>query len=367
MSNIPKLRFKEFSGEWKESFLGDLASIKTGSKDTQDKTENGKYPFFVRSQTIEKIDTYSFDGEAILTAGDGVGVGKVFHYLNEKFDYHQRVYNIHKFNDGVLGKYIYYYFSDRFYKRVIRLSAKNSVDSVRMEMISKMLVPLPILSEQQKIASFLTSVDKKIELLTQKEKLLKDYKKGIMQKIFSQEIRFKADDGSEFPEWVEKRLGDICYKSSSNLSANSLGDSKGEYPIYGATGYLQNIETYQETQDYISIVKDGAGVGRVLLCKAKSSVLGTLDKILVDKQKNNLFFTYLLLLNLDFKKYVIGSTIPHIYFKDYSKEKVEIPCLEEQNKIANFLSAIDSKIEQVTKQLEHTKEFKKGLLQQMFV
>ena len=134
MSNLPQLRFREFKEEWDSHFLGNLADIKTGSRDTQDRVNGGEYPFFVRSQTIERINSYSFDGEAILTAGDGVGVGKVFHYLNTKFDYHQRVYNIHNFRDDAVGKFVYYLFADRFYRRVKRLSAKNSVDSVRMEM-----------------------------------------------------------------------------------------------------------------------------------------------------------------------------------------------------------------------------------------
>jgi len=110
MNNVPKLRFGEFDGEWEEKFIGDISIIKTGNKDTQDKKENGMFPFYVRSNTVEKIDSYSFDGEAILTAGDGVGVGKVFHYLNEKFEYHQRVYNIHAFDEKVSGKYILLFF-----------------------------------------------------------------------------------------------------------------------------------------------------------------------------------------------------------------------------------------------------------------
>ena len=88
---IPKLRFREFSGAWEEKKLGEICKIKTGSKDTQDRNDDGKYPFFVRSNTVEKINSFSFDGEAILTSGDGVGVGKNFHYMVGKFDYHQRV------------------------------------------------------------------------------------------------------------------------------------------------------------------------------------------------------------------------------------------------------------------------------------
>src|SRR5690606_22585533 len=115
-----------------------------------------EYPFFVRSQTIENINSYSFDGEAVLTSGDGVGVGKIFHYIKGRFDFHQRVYNIHKFKPNLKGIYFYFYFASNFYERAIKLSAKNSVDSVRMEMISSMLIPIPSLLEQKEIADCLS-------------------------------------------------------------------------------------------------------------------------------------------------------------------------------------------------------------------
>ena len=111
---VPQLRFKEFSGEWEEKKLGELADITTGNKDTQNKVDDGIYPFFVRSQTVEKINSYSYDGEAILTSGDGVGVGKNFHYIQSKFDFHQRVYCIYKFKNKVFGKFIFHYFSSFF-------------------------------------------------------------------------------------------------------------------------------------------------------------------------------------------------------------------------------------------------------------
>ncbi|MFC1468086.1 restriction endonuclease subunit S [Verrucomicrobiota bacterium] len=144
---VPELRFPEFDGAWEEKRLGEVCAVGTGNKDTQNRIEGGRYPFFVRSNTVERINSFSYDGEAILTSGDGVGVGKNFHYINGKFDYHQRVYCLKEFNPEISGRFIFSVFSDRFYRRVIRLSAKNSVDSVRMSMITDMKVHLPRAAE----------------------------------------------------------------------------------------------------------------------------------------------------------------------------------------------------------------------------
>ncbi len=233
---------------------------------------------------------------------------------------------------------------------------------------------VPTLPEQQKIATFLSAVDEKIQLLTRKKALLEQYKKGVMQRLFSGELRFKPalsgvegrDEGKGFPEWEEKRLGEISEKKSSNIAANAISENVGDYKIYGATGFLKNVDFYREEEPYISIVKDGAGVGRTLLCDAKTSVLGTLD-IIKPTINVDLYFLYSVLDNIDFVKYTKGSTIPHIYFKDYSTEKIQLPHLAEQQKIANFLSNLDNKIESVTEQITQTQTFKKGLLQQMFV
>ena len=182
-----EIRFKDDNGceypEWEEKLIGEVCNIKTGKKDTQDKVEGGTYPFFVRSQNIEKINTYSFDGEAILTAGDGVGVGKVFHYVNCKFDFHQRVYMLSEFK-SIHGRFLYEYFSKNFKREVSKYNAKTSVDSVRLEMISKMKIPFPCLEEQTKIANFLSNIDSIIEEENNKLEDLRQWKKGLLQQMF---------------------------------------------------------------------------------------------------------------------------------------------------------------------------------------
>ncbi len=183
-----QIRFKADDGsefkEWENSYIGNECKITTGNKDTQNKVDDGLYPFFVRSQTVEKINSYSMDCEAILTSGDGVGVGKNYHYINGKFDFHQRVYCLYEFSERLIGKYLYIYFSNHFYDRVKRLSAKNSVDSVRMDMISKMEIKLPCREEQTKIANFLSAIDQKIEVVAQQIKQAKQWKKGVLQQMF---------------------------------------------------------------------------------------------------------------------------------------------------------------------------------------
>lgn len=182
-----QLRFTDSNNQpypdWKEKFIEDVCNITTGKGNTQDKEEDGIYPFYVRSPIVERSNKYIFDGEAVLTVGDGVGTGKVFHYVRGKFNYHQRVYNMHSFRNA-LGKYFYYYFSCNFYSRVKKMTAKTSVDSVRLEMISKMKIQLPCLEEQEKIAKVLSKLD---ELIEEKKALLSDwqqFKKGLLQQMF---------------------------------------------------------------------------------------------------------------------------------------------------------------------------------------
>ncbi|SUJ92093.1 restriction endonuclease subunit S [Staphylococcus aureus] len=182
-----ELRFKDENGndypEWEETTIKEIAQINTGKKDTKDAITNGSYDFYVRSPIVYKINTFSYEGEAILTVGDGVGVGKVFHYVNGKFDYHQRVYKISDFKN-YYGLLLFYYFSQNFLKETKKYSAKTSVDSVRKDMVANMKVPRPIYIEQEKIGQFIKKVDNKIKIQKQVIELLKQRKTALLQKMF---------------------------------------------------------------------------------------------------------------------------------------------------------------------------------------
>ena len=370
--HIPQLRFPQFSHDWAISTIGNLAKIDTGNRDTQDRVNSGKYPFYVRSNTVERINEYAFDGEAILTSGDGVGVGKNFHYVVGKFNYHQRVYSIHNFTNSTNGKFIYYYFADKFYRRASRLSAKNSVDSVRMSMISDMPISIPAKPEQQKIAAFLTAVDNKIELLRQKQELLGEYKKGLMQQIFSQAIRFKADDGSDFPDWEEKRLGGCILENQKSqiqvnfVSDNTERDDVNIYPFF--TSGNKALFTDSPIVEGDNIFLSTGGIATINFYSGKGSY--STDVFCISSVSENTRFIYYYLLSILIKidrKLFYGSGLKHLDKKAFRKIITTLPALPEQTKIANFLSSVDSKIEQVGKQLDESKQFKKALLQRMFV
>jgi len=183
-----KRRLSGFNKKWDFDEIQNHANITTGSKNTQDKIENGRYPFFVRSKKIERINTYSFDGESVVTAGDG-DIGKIFHYIDGKFDFHQRVYKISYFDDLLDGYFFYLYFKKYFLKRVMSLTAKSTVDSIRMEMIAEMLIPLPEKKEQLEIGKILRDMDSEIEQLEAKRDKYIMIKNGMMQKLLTGEIR----------------------------------------------------------------------------------------------------------------------------------------------------------------------------------
>lgn len=178
---------------WQTGAIINYAQVSTGNKDTKDRVHDGRYPFFVRSQKVEKINSYSFDGEAVLTAGDGVGTGKVFHYINGRFDFHQRVYKISNFSDQLDGRFFFYFFSNNFILQVNRLSAKGSVDSVRREMITEMQIPLPSIAEQRKIAGAIKAVDERISATSERLLSLEATKSALMQDLLTGKVRVEVD------------------------------------------------------------------------------------------------------------------------------------------------------------------------------
>lgn len=181
----------EVPEHWKLKRMKYLCDIGTGEKDTENKDVDGLYPFYVRSQTVERISTYSFDGEAILTAGDGVGVCKVWHYVNEKFDYHQRVYRISDFIE-LYGKFLFFFLKENFEKEVKKLSAKSTVDSLRRPMFENFPVVYPSTNEQREIIGHIEGEQMRISIILEKIQqeiqLLKEYKTALISEVVTGKV-----------------------------------------------------------------------------------------------------------------------------------------------------------------------------------
>lgn len=224
----------------------------------------------------------------------------------------------------------------------------------------KQKIALPTFPEQQKIAEILTTCDKVIKL---KEKLIAEkqkQKKYLMQQLLTGKKRLKGFS----VEWKKEKLkGTATYKSNS-LTASSLENYEGEqlYPVYDANKIICCINSYQLKSEYISIIKDGAGVGRLFYCESKSSIIGTMGGI-VAKENIVLRFLFYRMKLIDFNKYINGSTIPHVYFKDYGLEKINLPPLPEQTAIANILSTADKEIQLLEQNLAEWTNKKKSLMQ----
>jgi len=182
---------------WEVKDLRYLADVDTGGKDTKDAVDDGNYPFFVRSQTEERIDSYSHDGEAVLTAGDGVGVGKVFHYIDGKFDYHQRVYKISDFHDDIHGKYLYYYLRANLKMEIFKNNAKSTVDSLRMPMFKSFPIAFGDIEEQQAIVNYLDQQNEEIDNLIKKIEhgidRLKEYRTALITNAVTGQIDVRGE------------------------------------------------------------------------------------------------------------------------------------------------------------------------------
>lgn len=162
-------------------------------------------------------------------------------------------------------------------------------------------------------------------------------------------------------------LGDVCKKESSNIAQKDIMECEGEYPIYGAGGFIKNVNFYQQELPYIAVVKDGAGIGRTMLLPAYSSVIGTMQYILpIDYESIDLQYLYYAIVHMDLGKYFSGATIPHIYFKDYKKEKLFLPEICEQQRISLLLKQVDLMIEKQNNQVELVDKLVQSRFVEMF-
>ena len=292
------------------------------------------------------------------------------------------------------GIFLSYLLNNKKRTDIAALAQGISVVHLYASQLKELQISTPSLPEQTKIAEFLTAVDKRIELLACKKKQLEQYKKGVMQQIFpsaagqAPQIRFKDEDGKEFPEWEEKRLGDVAtFRRGSFPQPYGLPkwyDEEKGMPFVQVYDVDENFLLKAITKQKISalaapksvFVNKGSivltiqgSIGRIAITQYDAYVDRTLLIFQSFKEKmDKLFFTYIVYLLFEIEKErAVGGTIKTITKEKLSDFKIKLPSYPEQQKIADFLSAIDKKIEQVGRQLDHNRQWKKGLLQKMFV
>lgn len=372
---------------WKNTRLVDLMHIETGSRNTEHRIDGGKYPFFVRSQQVERIDNYNYDCEAVLTAGDGVGTGKVFHYITGKFDAHQRVYVMSQFN-GIDGKYFFYFFSANFLSEVEKYTAKSSVDSVRRNMIAEMKIPLPPLPEQHAIAAALSDADAYIAVLERLIVKKRSVKQGAMQEMLTGKRRLPGFED----EWVEKkvvelarifgRIGfrgytkqDIVKEKQGAISLSPSNIENGRVNFCNST-YI-SWEKYKESPEImlqvgdVVLVKTGSTFGKTAYIEFLPWESTLNPQIVVFKEitADNRFFGYLLAFD-EFQKLInntiVGGAIPTLSQAQVYKFILKIPpTTAEQAAIAAILSDMDAEIDALTAKLNKLRNIKQGMMSEL--
>lgn len=379
--NVPALRFSEFDGEWVQTYLDEVTTRKSGH--TPDKSKPGywngkiKWVSLADSNKLDKIHIKSTAKEismlgianssaVLLPKGTVVisrdaGVGKSAIIASEMAVSQHFVAWICNGRDQMHNYFLYYWLQIRkgFFERQ---AVGSTIKTIGLPLFKKLQLELPSLPEQQKIASFLTSVDRKIMQLEEKKGLLAQYKKGMMQKLFSQNLRFKDAQGNDFPDWEEKRFGEVL-KIGSGRDYKHL--NVGKIPVYGTGGYMTSVDEYLYDGESVCIGRKGT-IDKPVYLTGKFWTVDTL--FYTHSFKSSLpKFIYAIFQTINWKKHNEASGVPSLSKSTVEKIKLAFPSLPEQQKIADFVSAIDQKIDLIATELDQAKTFKKGLLQQMFV
>ena len=372
-SLVPKLRFSEFGDKFNKRVLGDLTNnISSGKSKCE---ESGGFDVYGSTGIIGVSLNYSHKGKYLLVARVGANAGFI-NYVDGCFGVTDNTLVV-DLKDGVNINFILNYLLSYNLNRLVFGSGQPLITG---GILKKVKLNIPLISEQNKIASFLTSVDKKINLLTKKKALLESYKKGVMQKIFSQEIRFKDEDGKDFPDWEEKRIREVFEerneKNFIDMELLSISINKG---IFKQSESNKKDNSNSDKSNYKRVLIGDIAYNSMRMWQGASAVSilnGIISPAYTVLKSNDFncsqYFGYLFKMSFmiqTFQKHSQGLTSDtwNLKYRMISPIKINIPLLEEQNKIASFLSSIDKKIELVDFQLERNKEFKKGLLQQMFV
>ena len=399
--NITKLRFKEFTDDWKTHKLKNICYINPKSSNLNDKfyyidlecVQSGRLKYI---QCINKLEAPS-RAQRVLLPQD-----ILFQSVRA---YQKNSYFFIKENDiqtvastgyaqlrtkKKLTLYIYNYLNlQKFIDNVNKLSTGTSYPAINSTDLGMININIPSFQEQEKIANFLTTIDKKIENLANTITSLENQKKGLLQQIFSQKLRFKDKNGNNYPNWEKKKLGDTLLiqrggsprqisdyitNDKNGLNWIKIGDCSPNSNIITSTKEKIKPEGLSKTREVFIgdlILSNSMSFGRPYILNINGCIHDGWLLLRNTKKIYNLQFLCYILdsenTNMQYKKLASGSTVNNLNIELVSSVDITIPCLEEQTKIADFLSAFDRKLENQKAQLEHWQQIKKGLLQQMFV
>lgn len=372
--NIPELRFPEFEGEWEKKKLGEVTdSISSGK--SNNKLAFGEFPFYGSTGLIGYTNNYGYTGKIILIARVGANAGSLYK-VDGKYSVSDNTLML-KINDKGILDFVQYYLNKYDLNKLVFGSGQPLITGGHLKELSLYFPDLP---EQSKIATFLTAVDEKLQALKKKKSLLEVYKKGVMQKLFSQELRFRSGDGKEFGDWEEKKGRDLFSAISnknhkSDLPILAISQEFGAVPReminYQISVTEKSVESYKivEIGDFIISLRSFQGGIEYSnykgICSPAYIILRNTKPI------NSIFFKYYFKTEYYIQRLCEklegirdGKMISYQYF---SEIELPYPSVQEQTRIANFISILDEKINHTQTEITKTEVWKKGLLQKMFV
>ena len=381
---VPNIRFNGFEDKWKINRLLTITTVYSGltykpediqtsgtlvlrSSNIQEGKIIKKDCVYVNSSVVNSINVEKKDVILVVRNGSKKLIGKHAIVM-------QNMKNtvIGAFMSGLRpknGDFLNALLNTETFKKEVFRSLGATINQITNKDLKRMKFYLPFSYEQQKIGNLFTKLDKLLDLQQQKIDKLELLKKTLLQKLFPRhdaripEFRFKGFED----DWKKTRIGKIVQYSNSTYSVKDLKQKKEKkfYSVYDATGRQYYSNSFDMDKKYIAIIKDGSNVGAVKLLPARTSVLSTMGYL--GAHNSDIAFDYYVFKKLNFKKYKVGSGIPHIYFSDYKKQVELVPQLSEQQKIGNLLSKVDQLIELENQKLQNFQQVKKCLLQNMFV
>lgn len=334
--------------EWKE--LGEVAEVGTGNNNTNEQDENGKYPFYVRSKNIKKINTYLFNEEAIVIPGEG-DIGEIFHYIKGKYGLHQRAYRIHITVDNINTKFIYYYMYANFKEFIIKKAVSATVSSIRKPMIEKFPIPIPPLEIQEKIVEKLDKMTEYVTELT--SELTSELISRKKQYSFYRDKLLSFEDEVYQVEW--KKLGDVGKVSMCKRILKNQTSDDGEIPFYKigtfgkvATSYISR-ELFEEYKLRFSYPKLGdilisasGTIGRTVVFNGEDSYFQDSNIVWLEHDESQVLNRYLYYFYQMYPwKVSNGGTISRLYNGNIEKTTIPVPSLEIQSRIVQVLDNFD--------------------------